>query len=858
MSVDANEILQGLTPPQREAASHIDGPLLVLAGAGSGKTRTITRRIAYMVANGIPPWNILAVTFTNKAAGEMRHRTLDLLGAMPPRLSRGVTVATFHSLCARLLREYAPVMGLAPNFNIMDTSDQLKLVKQAMEKAGLSPDSMKPDRVLSAISDAKSKLKSAEAFSKTATMFNDRNIARAYMAYEQLMNENKGVDFDDLLFKTAVMLRDHADVRTQLQERFRYILIDEYQDTNHAQFVIAHMLAMSHKNICVTGDPDQSIYGWRGANLSNIMEFEQFFPNAKVVLLEQNYRSTKIILKAASALISNNIARKNKDLWTENEMGPKILALVCADEHEEARELVKRLKEFHDQQNIGWEKMAVMYRINAMTRVLEDALMKSGVPYQIIRGTEFYGRKEVKDVIAYLRLITTPEDNISLERVINVPARSIGTTSVARLAGYANEHGLTLMEACRRAETIEGLPKRAGEAARKFAAMIDSWRKKFVRSSPGIAGENEAVGGESGDYGEYGELEAPAESASGMFDFSANDDSTDSAVPVKGLTAEDSAHDPLFDPLLAADGSASEAAGSNFELPENGADASDDSPHDEADFPSVIPVAEIMEAVIEQSGMKLINSGSGEDDEQRNANILELVNVAAEFDRQNPGGSLQEYLTQVTLVSDTDRMKDQNAAVTLMTLHAAKGLEFPVVAMVGMEDGLIPHQRMFGSNAAEMNLEEERRLAFVGITRAMKHLILTRAAYRTMMGRSEAKIPSRFLAEIPEDCLEVVDLTILQRPAGSPGFRDGAGYHAPRGYSPMGSGRPAARPVQESPTIGNTRFRRGTLVRHAKFGIGRVEGVDEVGGDYRVEINFQASGRRTLMLSYAKLETVDG
>ncbi len=855
MSVDANEILQGLTAPQREAASHIDGPLLVLAGAGSGKTRTITRRIAYMVANGIPPWNILAVTFTNKAAGEMRHRTMELLRAMPARLSRGVTVATFHSLCARLLREYAPVVGLAANFNIMDTSDQLKLVKQAMEKAGLSPDSMKPDRVLSAISDAKSKLKSAEAFSKTATMFNDRHIARAYMAYEQLMNENKGVDFDDLLFKTAVMLRDHADVRTQLQERFRYILIDEYQDTNHAQFVIAHMLAMSHKNICVTGDPDQSIYGWRGANLSNILEFEQFFPKAKVVLLEQNYRSTKIILQAASALISNNIARKNKDLWTENETGPKILALVCADEHQEAQELVKRLKEFHDQQNIGWEKMAVMYRINAMTRVLEDALMKSGVPYQIIRGTEFYGRKEVKDVIAYLRLITTPEDNISLERVINVPARSIGSTSVARLAGYANEHGLTLMDACRRAETIEGLPKRAGEASRKFSAMIDSWRKKFVRSSPGIPGQDQAVSEESGGYGEPGDS---GESPSGMFDFSANDDSTDSAVPVNGLAAEDSAFDPLFDPLLAADGVASDAADSNFDMPEDGVEFTGDSPEGETDHSSVIPVAEIMEAVIEQSGMKLIKSGSGEDDEQRNANILELVNVAAEFDRQNPGGSLQEYLTQVTLVSDTDRMKDQNAAVTLMTLHAAKGLEFPVVAMVGMEDGLIPHQRMFGSNAAEMNLEEERRLAFVGITRAMKHLILTRATYRTMMGRSEAKNPSRFLAEIPEECLDVVDLTILQRPAGSLGFRDGASYHAPSGYSPMGAGRPAARPVQESPAVGNTRFRRGTLVRHAKFGIGRVEGVDEVGGDYRVEINFQASGRRTLMLSYAKLETVDG
>ena len=834
MAVDVNVILEGLTVPQREAATHIDGPLLVLAGAGSGKTRTITRRIAYLVANGIPPWNILAVTFTNKAAGEMRHRTMDLLRELPARLSRGVTVATFHSLCARLLREYAPVMGLAPNFNIMDTSDQLKLVKQAMEKAGLSPDAMKPDRVLSAISDAKSKLKSAEAFAKTATMFNDRNIARVYMAYEQVMAENKGVDFDDLLFKTAVMLRDHAEVRGQLQERFRYILIDEYQDTNHAQFVISHMLAMNHKNICVTGDPDQSIYGWRGANLSNILEFEQFFPNAKVVLLEQNYRSTKIILKAASALISNNIARKNKELWTDNETGPKILHLICDDEHQEAHELVQRLKDFHDRRQIGWEKMAVMYRINAMTRVLEDALMKAGVPYQIIRGTEFYGRREVKDVIAYLRLITTPEDNISLERVINVPARSIGQTSVARLSGYANEHRLTLMEACRMADKIDGLPKRAAEGCRKFAAMIDSWRNKFTRSTTPDAQER----------AEFGDTIAPSQSDS--FDFSESDPDANSQT------------DPLYDPAFVAPVQSAMESGEPADAYPDTADGAADAESPDVGSAFNVPVAEIMETVIEISGMKRADSGSAEDDEQRNANILELVNVAAEFDRQNPGGTLQDYLTQVTLVSDTDRMKDQSTAVTLLTLHAAKGLEFPVVAIVGMEEGLIPHQRMFGDRHAEMNIEEERRLAFVGITRAMKHLILTRAQYRTMMGRSEAKRPSQFLEEIPEDCLEVVDTTMLERPAGSPGFRDGLSYHSPRHFPPAAIGHPGSGPKRESAAVGNTRFRRGTLVRHAKFGLGRIEQIDEVGGDYRAEINFQGSGRRTLLLSFAKLETVDG
>ncbi|MGC8625140.1 MAG: ATP-dependent helicase, partial [Phycisphaerae bacterium] len=688
------------------------------------------------------------------------------------------------------------------------------------------------------------------AFAQTATMFNDRNIARVYLAYEQLMHENKGVDFDDLLFKMAVLLRDHAEVRDELQERFRYILIDEYQDTNHAQFVISHMLAMRHKNICVTGDPDQSIYGWRGANLSNILEFEQFFPNAKVVLLEQNYRSTKIILKAASALISNNIARKNKELWTENETGPKILHVVCGDERQEAVELVRRLQQLHEQQRLGWEKMAIMYRINAMTRVLEDALMKAGVPYQIIRGTEFYGRKEVKDVLAYLRLIITPEDNISVERVINVPTRSIGSTSIARLSGYANEHHLELMEACRRADTIEGLPKRAAEGCRKFAALIDSWRHQFVPAaatavtSPGLPLENSAP-------------DAAADA-----DFAGADSQFEYPGSAEHGVSSDALSDPLYDPAFSATASGGNSRDEfnlddpiKISMPDKSETADLSSPN--SPLPAAIPVAEIMEAVIEQSGMKLVKSGSAEDDEQRNANILELVNVAAEFDRQNPDGTLRDYLTQVTLVSDTDRMKDQNTAVTLMTLHAAKGLEFPVVAIVGMEDGLIPHQRMFGDRHVEMNIEEERRLAFVGITRAMKHLILTRATYRTIMGHSDARNPSRFLDEIPDDCLEVMDLTMRERPTESPGFRPAAGNQLLRPWS-NAPPHSEPRPVQEPAAIATQRFRRGTLVRHRKFGLGRIENIDDVGGDYRAVINFQSSGRRTLMLSFAKLETVDG
>ena len=830
------KVLEGLTAPQREAAMHVDGPLLVLAGAGSGKTRTITRRIAYLVACGIPAWNILAITFTNKAAGEMRERVFHLLKDM--RGGRGATVATFHALCARLLREFAgaipaPAGGPLPaSFTIYDTSDQTKAVKQALKDISLSPENFQPAAVLHAISSAKNKLQTPGIYASTAGGFFEKSVARAYARYEVILTENKAVDFDDLLLKMAIMLRDNAEVRTLLQERFQYILIDEYQDTNHAQFILAHMLAMNHKNICATGDPDQSIYGWRGANLNNILEFEQFYPNAKVVLLEQNYRSTKVILEAASALIANNTKRKKKDLWTENETGPKIQLLKCNDEHQEAAELVRRIKEQHDQQKLAWDKMAIFYRVNSLSRVLEDALMKQAIPYQIARGTEFYARKEIKDVLAYLRVIANPDDGISLERIANVPARGLGDTSLLKIADYAGERRLSLLEAFREADQIPELATRAKNSAQKLAGLFADWRR----------------------------LVAPGE-----------------VQAVQNAGAEGGGDDPLFEASLAdalaeseeimpdEEGVIAEATPATFDVQEpqvGGAGASGIKPS------FLLPggMRGLMERVVKEGGFvdeaKKLDAADAETGNDRLGNIGELINVAAEFDIQNPEGTLDDYLQQVTLVSDVDKIKDSGGAVTLMTLHAAKGLEFPFVAIAGMEDGLLPHARAVGFNASPDEMEEERRLAFVGITRAMKQLVLSHARYRMIRGQTERTIASQFLKELPDETLEEIDLTGegSDDEAGSLGYRDEASYsrraQQERHSNAASRASEAASQRSQAGALAGE-FKRGVLVRHPQFGMGRIEEISPAGTMTRAVVQFQGAGRKTLILQYARLEKVD-
>jgi DNA helicase-2/ATP-dependent DNA helicase PcrA len=831
-------VLEGLTPPQREAATHVDGPLLVLAGAGSGKTRTITRRIAYLVACGIPAYNILAITFTNKAAGEMRDRVFSLLKTAGGQFGRGgVTVATFHALCARLLREFASAANLPKSFSIFDTADQSKAIKQAIKDVNISPDNFQPAQVLHTISNAKNKLQTPATYAAAAGGFFEKNVARAYARYEAILAENKAVDFDDLLLKMAVMLRDNEDVRRQLQERYQYILIDEYQDTNHAQFILAHMLAMNHKNICATGDPDQSIYGWRGANLNNILEFEQFYPNAKVVLLEQNYRSTKNILKAASALIANNTKRKKKDLWTDNEQGPKINLLKCNDERQEAAEIVSRIKAKHDNGGkgggLGWDKMAIFYRVNSLSRVLEDALMKQGIPYQIARGTEFYARKEIKDVLAYLRVINNPDDNVSLERIANVPARALGETSVTKIATYAASRRISLLDAFRDAARIPDLTPRAKTAATKLAVLFENWRKLVEPS----AGTQNAERG------------------------------TQSPLDTQNSTLETPSEDPLFDPSLA------DAFANSEELSEAdlAAEADAEAAHSEVRTQDselrtskpafLLPggIKGLMERVVREAGFEdELKKQDADGDDQGNdrlGNIGELINVAAEFDVQNPEGTLDDYLQQVTLVSDVDKIKDAGGAVTLMTLHAAKGLEFPYVSIAGMEDGLLPHARAVGFNASPDEMEEERRLAFVGITRAMKELTLSYARYRMIRGQTERTIASQFLNELPEETINEIDLTGESDTVGSLGYRDEASYGQRAQQERQRNAEAASQRRQAEAVAGE--FKRGMLVRHPQFGLGRIEEIAAAGTMSKAVVRFQAAGQKTLILQYARLEKVD-
>jgi DNA helicase-2/ATP-dependent DNA helicase PcrA len=741
--VSTDELLQGLTDPQRQAVTHVDGPLLIVAGAGSGKTRVITRRVAYLIAQGIPAPSILAITFTNKAAGEMKERVGHVMGRPVRDFGRldqpWPTICTFHSLCLRVLRHYAPAVGLQPNFSVFDTADQNKLIKEALKALEISATNFSPSTVHGTISNAKNQLADAAAFAQAAGDFYQRTVARVFTKYQQLLDQNNALDFDDLLLRTAQAFRDHPGVLAELQERYRYLLIDEYQDTNHAQYILAHALAQKHRNICVVGDPDQSIYAWRGADISNILDFERDYPDAKVVRLEQNYRSTKTILAIASKLIANNLHRKDKSLWTENADGEPATLYLCQDEHDEAATVTRELRELNEKHGVAWNDMAIFYRMNSLSRVMEESLFKSKVPYQIARGVEFYNRKEIKDVLAYLRVIANPADEVSLTRIVNVPTRGLGDSSVKHFAAHAVATGRSLFDALADAAGVTGATTRAVNAARTFAQMVQRWRSL-------AAGE------------------APA----GADIFSSS----------KG------------------------------------------------------PVQAIMEDVVRTSGLEAMYRKAGDEEQAELNNINELISSAAEYDRDNPGGTLQEYLANVSLVSDADHMKGGGGAVTLMTLHAAKGLEFPVVAMIGLEEGVLPHSRARG-NLEE--LEEERRLCFVGITRARKRLILSKAAYRTVRGLRERTVTSPFLAEMPQDFLRVID-------------RTGIDSLQERDY---------ARAEERERSRGLAgQFRAGQMVRHPTFGVGKIAEMSGVGQHTRAVVDFARAGRKTLVLEAARLEPV--
>jgi len=565
-------------------------------------------------------------------------------------------------------------------------------------------------------------------------------VARVYRKYQDLLKQNNALDFDDLLLRTTLAMRDHPHMLAELQQRFQYILIDEYQDTNHAQYVLAHALAMKHRNICVVGDPDQSIYAWRGADIQNILEFEKDYSDAKVVKLEQNYRSTKTILHLAGALISRNRQRREKGLWTENSDGEKARVFLAQDEYDEANVVAGELKKLHEKHHYAWNQMAIFYRMNSLSRVMEDALRKENLPYVMARGVEFYNRKEIKDTLAYLRVIANPDDEVSLTRIINVPTRGIGDSSVKLIQTYAVASGLSLFAAMELAAQVPGLSSRAVNSTRAFVQMVNYFRNK---AGDGIAG-------------------------------------------------------------LLPDATPTESA------------------------PTTIQA--LMESVVRKSGLEAYCKKEGGEEQSELANIDQLITSAAEFDKENEAGTLDEYLSMISLVSDVDHMKGNGGAITMMTLHSAKGLEFPVVAMIGLEEGCLPHSR---ARESESQMEEERRLCFVGVTRAEERLILTKANYRTIRGLRERTVTSPFLAEMPAEDMEITDRT------GLPGSFSRSEFSR----NPAGESRK------------NLNFKKGQLVRHPTFGIGRIADISP-GSHPIATVQFNQVGQKRLVLEQARLEAV--
>jgi DNA helicase-2/ATP-dependent DNA helicase PcrA len=763
------DLLHDLTPAQREAVQHIDGPLLVLAGPGSGKTRVITRRIVHMLRSGIKPWNILAITFTNKAAGEMRKRVDDLLPKSRVQLS------TFHSLGVRLLKQYASTLGMEPSFTIYDMADRNALIKESMKLANVDPENnnTKPDRVQAAISRAKNELKGPEAFASAARDFFDDTVAKVYPIYEKKLRAANGLDFDDLLFWLAYLLRKHPEARADLDARFKYVMIDEYQDTNYAQYVIAKQLSIDHPNLCVVGDPDQSIYKFRGSDIRNILDFERDFPQARTITLDQNYRSTKAILAAADSLIAHNRHRKPKKLITQNSTGDKVKVLEFASGLDEAYGIAQMIREMVDNNSIMYKHCAIFLRMNALSRVLETAFIKSRVPYQIVRGLAFFDRKENKDVLAYLRLLVNPMDTISFRRAVNVPARGVGDTSLGKLEDYAEPRGISLLKAAGNISMIPEIKGKAAKGLADFASLMDGLK-----------------------------------------------------------------------PLLETS------------------------------------AAEALREVINRSGYRqMLASGDGEDLE-RLENIEELITAANEFDDEQAKltegeigkqtgttSNLAAFLEHITLRSDQDAHDGVADQVSIMTLHAAKGLEFPVVFMPAMEMGILPHDRSANNNE---ELEEERRLAFVGITRAEKQLFLSHADYREFRGAQMSAIPSPFLDELPSEQLEKrriasdLDRFDPRREENyrydRPSFRQAPAVQRPAAPRPTfaslktGAELAGLASVPAGPKDLNA-FTVGATVKHNVYGLGRIQEVSGLGAGKRVKIKF-GSGEKTFIAEKAPLEVV--
>ena len=737
------ELLNGMNPRQKEAVLHTDGPLLLMAGAGSGKTRVLTHRIAYLIEEKeVNPWNILAITFTNKAAKEMKERVNAILASG----GEDVWVSTFHSMCVRILRRDVDFIGYNRNFTIIDSSEQLTLMKRILKELNIDPKKYDPRSILGTISQAKNSLQTPQDFAKMQGSYYEEIAAKCYADYQKELQYNQCMDFDDLIMNTIRLFEEHPDSLTYYQNKFHYIHVDEYQDTNHAQYTLVNLLAGRFRNLCVVGDADQSIYGWRGADMQNILDFEKDYPDAAVILLEQNYRSTKNILSAANQVIENNSNRKPKNLWTENKEGNKITYYRADNERDETRFIVDRMQEEIRSNHRNYGDFAILYRTNAQSRVMEETLLKANIPYKMVGGHKFYDRKEIKDILAYLNVLANPQDSISFERIVNSPKRGIGPGSIEKLRSFASLHEWPLLEAAQNVD-LANIGGKAGQQLGAFGEMI----QEVTQMIP------------------------------------------------------------------------------------------------------YLTVTELTKEVLDRSGyledLKIQNTLEAQ---ARIENLEEFLTVTQEFDKQfeqqneedadAPEEKLTVFLNDLALVSDIDNLEEDASQVTLMTLHAAKGLEFPVVFLIGLEEGVFPLSRAL---MEESELEEERRLAYVGITRAEEALYLTNAFSRTLYGRTQYNRPSRFVEEIDQELLEIEGMR--PTPKKTPVFAKKTAYSYKQPET-------AVVPSKSATGGENNNWKPGDKVKHKKWGLGTVVRVSGTSKDLELDVAFPSQGVKRLLAAFAPIE----
>ncbi|EGP4745200.1 DNA helicase PcrA [Enterococcus faecium] len=737
------ELLNGMNPRQKEAVLHTDGPLLLMAGAGSGKTRVLTHRIAYLIEEKeVNPWNILAITFTNKAAKEMKERVNAILASG----GEDVWVSTFHSMCVRILRRDVDFIGYNRNFTIIDSSEQLTLMKRILKELNIDPKKYDLRSILGTISQAKNSLQTPQDFAKMQGSYYEEIAAKCYAAYQKELQYNQCMDFDDLIMNTIRLFEEHPDSLTYYQNKFHYIHVDEYQDTNHAQYTLVNLLAGRFRNLCVVGDADQSIYGWRGADMQNILDFEKDYPDAAVILLEQNYRSTKNILSAANQVIENNSNRKPKNLWTENKEGNKITYYRADNERDETRFIVDRMQEEIRSNHRNYGDFAILYRTNAQSRVMEETLLKANIPYKMVGGHKFYDRKEIKDILAYLNVLANPQDSISFERIVNSPKRGIGPGSIEKLRSFASLHEWPLLEAAQNVD-LANIGGKAGQQLGAFGEMIQEVTQMI----------------------------------------------------------------------------------------------------------QYLTVTELTKEVLDRSGyledLKIQNTLEAQ---ARIENLEEFLTVTQEFDKQfeqqneedadAPEEKLTVFLNDLALVSDIDNLEEDASQVTLMTLHAAKGLEFPVVFLIGLEEGVFPLSRAL---MEESELEEERRLAYVGITRAEEALYLTNAFSRTLYGRTQYNRPSRFVEEIDQELLEIEGMR--PTPKKTPVFAKKTAYSYKQPET-------AVVPSKSATGGENNNWKPGDKVKHKKWGLGTVVRVSGTSKDLELDVAFPSQGVKRLLAAFAPIE----